>query len=681
MAISRIKEKPTAATKIKEKVTAAPKELARRGLSDGMDRLGRQLREGGQQGQSEDLGQTQLEEGIFESAQRLNRGGEQLLRKAKRSIGRNGKAGTAQADSQSADMSPISSTETDVSFWSERPSDVTAPSSRVKTREAYKSKQMADTAQSGKHFQGKRAFMQERTAEKAVRERAKESAPMPRLVDGVQAGIPGENPVKQGKQQRNVKFPDGRISANTPLENTAPVHGVSTGKRTVGRSVGQQVSREVRQAAKGKSQVVEAAKAAAQAPQAAARKAHAVRQLTGGGTASRQVAHTASRGAVAAVQAVGWTLRAMTTAARDLLASLAAGGSVCVLLVVVLCMIGLLAASPFGILFAGESGNGSVPVSAAVAQVNYDLNARLEVLQSGSYDEVRIIGQPPEWADILAVFAVYVAGVDDPVDVATMDADRIARLKAVFWDMTALDSAVTTIRHPDSDPNDSVDDSYSEKILTITISAKTVEEMAAAYGFHQEQLDTLEELLSQRELLTELAGETESMEVEAKELLRSLPADLSPERRAVVKNACSLVGKVGYYWGGKSLVMGWDSRWGQLRKVTAAGSPTTGTYRLYGLDCSGLVDWAFYNASGGDYIIGHGGGASAQHSYCTSISWSEAQPGDLVFYPGDEHVGIVGGWDENGDLLIIHCASGYNNVVITGREGFTTIARPNYYTE
>ena len=58
MAISRIKEKPTAATKIKEKVTAAPKELARRGLSDGMDRLGRQLREGGQQGQSEDLGQT-----------------------------------------------------------------------------------------------------------------------------------------------------------------------------------------------------------------------------------------------------------------------------------------------------------------------------------------------------------------------------------------------------------------------------------------------------------------------------------------------------------------------------------------------------------------------------------------------------------------------------------------------
>ena len=644
-----------------------------------MDRLGRQLREGGQQGQSEDLGQTQLEEGISRSAQGLSRGGEQLLRKAKKGMGRSGKESAAQADFRSTDTGPISSTETDVSFWAERPSDVTAPAPR--DREAYYSQQTVDSAPTGNYFQEDKAFMQERTVRKAVRKRQKESVPMSRTVDTSQAGIPRESSVKQGNKRRNGSFPSGRISANTPTENAVSAHGAAAGKRTAGRNTGQQGSREVKQAVKGKSQAVETAKATAQAKQAAARKANAVRQLTSRGAKSRQAAHAASRGITAAAQAVGRTLRAMVAAAKDLLASLAAGGSVCVLLVVVLCLVGLLAASPFGILFAGESGTGAVPVSAAVAQVNYDLNARLESLQSGSYDEIRIIGQPPEWADILAVFAVYVAGGADPVDVATMDTDRIARLKAVFWDMTALDSTVTTISHPDSDPNDSVDDSYSETILTITISAKTVEEMAVTYGFHQEQLDTLEELLSQRELLTELAGETESMEAEARELLRSLSADLPPERRAVVKSACSLVGKVGYYWGGKSLVMGWDSRWGQLRKVTAAGSSTTGTYRPYGLDCSGMVDWAFYNASGGDYVIGHGGGASAQHSYCTDLSWNEALPGDLVFYPGDEHVGIVGGWDEDGDLLIIHCASGYNNVVITGMEGFTSIARPDYYTE
>ena len=44
-------------------------------------------------------------------------------------------------------------------------------------------------------------------------------------------------------------------------------------------------------------------------------------------------------------------------------------------------------------------------------------------------------------------------------------------------------------------------------------------------------------------------------------------------------------------------------------------------------------------------------------------------------------MGIVGDRDANGDLLIIHCASGYNNVVITGVDGFTSIGRPVYFTE
>ena len=149
----------------------------------------------------------------------------------------------------------------------------------------------------------------------------------------------------------------------------------------------------------------------------------------------------------------------------------------------------------------------------------------------------------------------------------------------------------------------------------------------------------------------------------------------------MVQNALTLYGKVSYFWGGKSLVLGWDSRWGQLRQVTAAGSSTTGTYRPYGLDCSGFVDWAFYNATGGSYIIGHGGGATMQHSYCTDISWQDARPGDLVFYPDNSHVGIVCGRDETGKLLVIHCASGANNVVITGTSGFASVARPDYYGE
>ena len=56
-------------------------------------------------------------------------------------------------------------------------------------------------------------------------------------------------------------------------------------------------------------------------------------------------------------------------------------------------------------------------------------------------------------------------------------------------------------------------------------------------------------------------------------------------------------------------------------------------------------------------------------------------PYGYVKDPDNSHVGIVGGKDANGELLIIHCASGYNNVVITGKEGFTSISRPRYYAE
>lgn len=166
---------------------------------------------------------------------------------------------------------------------------------------------------------------------------------------------------------------------------------------------------------------------------------------------------------------------------------------------------------------------------------------------------------------------------------------------------------------------------------------------------------------------------------EAMEVWERLPDDLSMERRMVVTYALALVDKVDYFWGGKSLVLGWDDRWGELTEVTAEGSETTGMEQPYGLDCSGFVDWAFYNASGSAYVIGQGGGAAAQHANCVDIEWDEVQPGDLLFYPEDEHVGIAAGRDWLGRLLVVHCASGTGGVAISHRTGFETAARPVWY--
>ena len=133
--------------------------------------------------------------------------------------------------------------------------------------------------------------------------------------------------------------------------------------------------------------------------------------------------------------------------------------------------------------------------------------------------------------------------------------------------------------------------------------------------------------------------------------------------------------KVNYFWGGKSAAIAWDSNWGKMTKITSAGSSSTGTIRPFGLDCSGFVTWAFVNAGLNANSIGHG--TNTQNGNCTRIDWSNAQAGDLAFYNDLSHVGIVAGRDTSGNVLIIHCNSGANNVSISSISGFGYAARPN----
>lgn len=467
-------------------------------------------------------------------------------------------------------------------------------------------------------------------------------------------------------------------SPTRTIKQTAKSTGKVVAKSTEGAV--QTSQRTVKTAEQSSKMAVKTSQAAAKATQkatAASVKATQRAAKVAKATA-KAVAVSAKATALAAVTAV----KAIIAAIKELVAAIAAGGWVAVLIIVVVVLIVAIIASPFGIFFSGESTNKeTVPASAAIAQINYDFNAELEALQEGDYDDIVLTGSPADWTDVLAVFAVKVAGAEDSsaTYVAVLDAERVQKLKNVFYDMTSVSHAIEIINHPDSNPDDDVDVNWSESILHITVSGMTAEEAAAHYGFSEKQKEMLSELLAERELLRKLTGDLSGEIAEAKEILKALPEDLSPERREVVKIACSLIGKVNYFWGGKSLTIGWDSHWGILQKVWADGSSTTGTWRPFGLDCSGFVDWVFYNATDGAYYPGQGGGAANQHSNCVATTWEEAKPGDLVFYPGDEHVGIVAGFDEKGDILIIHCAAGYNNVVITGIEGFTMIAKPYYY--
>jgi len=436
----------------------------------------------------------------------------------------------------------------------------------------------------------------------------------------------------------------------------------------------------------GKSAVLSAEQAVrSSTTHAATTGTHIVKEAAMQMTQRQQTAKAAETAVQKTAQAAGRALRSILAAAQSLLAAIAAGGSTAVAMVLVIYLIGLLIVSPFGIFFSGEDSGTGYTMPEAVSVLNSEFAARIEQIKAENpYDELDMdnagsAAMISNWRDVLAVYAVRTTTDNaSPDEVATLTEEKMEILREIFWDMNTI-TYWTEIVPGGKDEADTV-------ILHITVTIKTHLQMADGYQFNTEQRRLLEELMQPKyqELFMALTGSYQNIELSPEnvaKIMENLPADLSAERRQIVLTAYQLLGKVHYFWGGKSLVIGWDSRWGMPMKVTAEGSSTTGTVRPFGLDCSGMVDWVFYNQSGGQYVIGHGGGATAQHSYCVDIPWSEAQPGDLVFYPGDSHVGIVCGFDSGGNIMVIHCASGTNNVVVTGKEGFTAVSRPFYYSK
>ncbi len=341
---------------------------------------------------------------------------------------------------------------------------------------------------------------------------------------------------------------------------------------------------------------------------------------------------------------------------------------------------GAFLASPLGILFADEQqADDTVPLATAIAEIQGEYHAELEELQNGDFASVQIVGQAPDWREVVAVFASKVAGAEDGMDVFTLDEERVELLRQVFWDMCEITTETQDIDVPDSDPDDDVDDSHTETALTITITAKTAEQMRMEYSFSKYQNDALDILLENLGSLNVPMGSLNISQEDAIELLENLPDDLDPARKAVVETAVQLVGRVSYFWGGKSLTLGWDDRWGVPTEVTAAGSGSTGTIRPFGLDCSGFVDWTFYNATDGSYYPGAAAELPRSTKLLHEYRMERRAAGRSGVLPDDSHVGIVGGRDADGNLLIVHCSGGANGVVITGSAGFTTVARPDCF--
>ena len=206
-------------------------------------------------------------------------------------------------------------------------------------------------------------------------------------------------------------------------------------------------------------------------------------------------------------------------AAQSLLALLGAGGVV-LLLAMVIGAAAAVIGSPMGILFADESGDpNSIPIAEIVADTNADFGAAINDIVSAhpecsettiTYDYEDGHTWAGYWPEVLAVFAVH-TNLNSDSDVVVINAAQKQRIQDTFWAMHNITYEVEEVDvTPEPTEDDPDPEQQTEYILHITVSSKTVDELAELYNFTQDQNDILHELLSDemRPSLLALCGGT-----------------------------------------------------------------------------------------------------------------------------------------------------------------------------
>ena len=378
-----------------------------------------------------------------------------------------------------------------------------------------------------------------------------------------------EQPKKQAEKQaaRKTRQAADKISepVRTLRQERGAVKTLDRGKKSIktvdrGRKTIKQASSTakgtVKTASKSIKTAEKTAKASIKTTQQAAKAAQRTAQATArAAKATAHAARAAARAAVAAAKVAAKAtiaaVKAIIAATKALIAAIAAGGWIAVLVIVIICLIGLLIGSCFGIFFSGEDSGSGYTMQNVVQEINDDYQQQIDTTKANlSHDVLEMSGSRAVWPEVLAVYAVKTTtDPDNPQEVATMDDSKKAILTDIFWEMNQISSRTetrteTVITETDDGNGNIVETetTVTQTYLYITVSHKTAEEMAAQYGFDEEQKEQLAELLAE----------------ENRSLWSAVLYGIYTEDGAIVSVALSQVGNVGGepYWSW----YGFDSR-------------------------------------------------------------------------------------------------------------------------
>ena len=375
--------------------------------------------------------------------------------------------------------------------------------------------------------------------------------------------------------------------------------------------------------------------------QAAAKTAQKTAQATA--KAAKTAAQTAcatakatAAGIKAAVKATTAAVKAIIAGTKALIAAIAAGGWVAVVIILVICVIGLIVGSCFGIFFSGEDSGTGQTMRQAVQEINADYQSQIDTTRANlTYDELEMSGSRAVWPEVLAVYAVKATtDPDDPQEVATVDDSKKAILKDIFWRMNEISSRTESkteevITETDDGHGNIVETAttVTRTYLYITVSHKTAEEMADNFNFIADQRKQLSELLDE----------------ENRRLWSAVLYGIYSGDDAIVKAALSQVGNAGgepyWSWYGFNSRVEWCACFVSWC-FNECGYLDTGTAPKFA-GCVGGVEWFRSREQWADNTI-------------------EPAPGMIVFFDWNDPNGASGPQDGEADHvgIVEKCENG-----------------------
>ena len=276
--------------------------------------------------------------------------------------------------------------------------------------------------------------------------------------------------------------------------------------------------------------------------------------------------------------------------------------------------------SAVGILFADDNAasmEGSDVQSVRQAYLASQMAWQEQALRGESYDRVSYEGAYADDAEVLAVFSVKLTEKDG-LDAMTMGPEQREILAEVYKVMNPYRKWTTKTKDGD-------------RILHIGISALTADQAADKYHFNKGQKNMLHELLD----------------------------DYRPDLLALIAG----IGGAGGYPGEPIVGDAYKALMEEAQKYIGWPYVYGGSSPATSFDCSGYICWVYTQS--GVYNLPR---TTAQgiYGYCTPVSPSEAQPGDLVFFQGTydfyetiTHIGIY-----VGNNKMLHCGNpiGYADI-------------------